>query len=49
MTNLVQKPVKIIGQTKYKGHWNKEKDTREGPGTAVEADGSMYEGYWKDD
>lgn len=34
---------------KYLGEWNKRENKREGRGIQVWADGSMYEGYWKDD
>lgn len=32
---------------RYEGEWNKSSGEREGYGKQVWADGSMYEGYWK--
>lgn len=33
----------------YEGEWNDETTTRDGKGTQIWADGSLYEGYWKND
>lgn len=33
---------------KYTGEWLLDSNIREGRGTQVWPDGSMYEGYWKD-
>lgn len=33
---------------RYTGEWHKTKNVRQGRGVQIWPDGSMYEGYWKD-
>ena len=33
----------------YEGEWNESTNKRDGKGSQVWADGSLYEGYWKND
>ena len=34
---------------KYKGQWNANNNKRDGKGQQIWADGSLYEGLWKND
>lgn len=34
---------------RYKGQWNSVLNQREGRGVQIWPDGSIYEGYWKND
>mmetsp|Transcript_22718 Transcript_22718/g.21896 ORF Transcript_22718/g.21896 Transcript_22718/m.21896 type:complete len:119 (+) Transcript_22718:281-637(+) len=34
---------------RYEGEWNEETNKRDGRGYQIWADGSLYEGYWKND
>ena len=38
-----------INGNKYLGQWNMEMDMKEGAGIMVNKEGSIYEGYWKND
>ena len=44
---LENRPVQIVeNKTKYKGQWIKDTEIREGKGTAIKPDGTIYEGWW---
>ena len=46
--NVEFRPLCILENgARYEGEWNKATGEREGKGIQVWADGSMYEGYWK--
>lgn len=49
-TQLEVRPVtKCEDESHYLGQWNPDNNTREGRGIAVTKDGSIYEGFWRDD
>ena len=34
---------------RYEGEWDANRDVRDGKGKQIWADGSLYEGYWRND
>lgn len=49
-TKVKKLPIaRLENNAKYDGEWNEEKNERHGYGIQVWSDGSMYQGYWKED
>lgn len=45
----MRKMVVLENGARYEGQWNVETNQRDGKGVQIWADGSIYEGYWKND
>jgi hypothetical protein len=45
----MREPVLFKNGSKYEGEWNTDSNERDGRGVQIWADGSIYEGYWKND
>ena len=45
----IRTPAVLNNGAKYSGEWDAETNKRDGFGVQLWADGSKYEGYWKDD
>jgi len=48
--SVEERPIASLeNNAKYKGQWSKSSNMRHGYGVQVWSDGSMYQGYWKND
>lgn len=49
-SNVILRPtVEFENKAIYYGEWDKETNQRQGRGIQLWQDGSIYEGYWKND
>ena len=47
---LINRPAKAVAEGgQYQGNWNKKTKQRHGYGICIWSDGSIYQGFWKND
>ena len=49
MKRIKRAVVTLENSARYEGEWDVDRNVRDGQGVQIWADGSLYEGYWRND